>query len=39
MSNTAVLDRIIAATALATDLPLLSTDAKIATLDEIEVVW
>ncbi|MCP4659431.1 MAG: type II toxin-antitoxin system VapC family toxin [bacterium] len=32
-------DRIIAATAFALDLPLLSTDAKIAALDEIEVVW
>jgi PIN domain nuclease of toxin-antitoxin system len=32
-------DRIIAATALVMDLPLLSTDAKISSLEEIEVVW
>jgi len=32
-------DRIIAATALAMDLPLLSTDSQIAALGEIEVIW
>ena len=32
-------DRIIAATALAMGVPLLSTDSRISALDEIEVVW